>query len=1023
MSIARPPRARCALLAAAVLWALAQSALAQLPQSQPYQVTLRNYLATLTEADFAIDLKPYVYSNAFTPDPDSLFAHWLWHENRTFGLPAEHRGLRVPASAFVLTNIESSGEVRMRVGRSAFFDPVGIAWWSQWPFPGNPHRPGTTNALAARRRAFVGAAVDLMMLDAYNSQGNGVRSDYMGGSLIRQAYVYGIVKSTLPPEVQAAYESGLRRLFERIEGVYPGANSGADMETFQIVGLWYAAEAIGDDNLRSRALARSHAVLDAIIRPAGYEHHGYAFDSSYMGIALRFMTWAGLLYRDPRISQTLDGMLRLKAYLNLPEPGSTNYDGVYVGPSHFNTGTDESAVKDQWYLNFRDTGDAMQSDEALHLMVGGRDVPAYMKPLGYSDQPAMRSDIAGWIDSVNYGYYGDEGLTTPTAAVSAVWSQNYWNEGINYAHDFTPTGFWNRLRLLRLEGSPLTLPPFSRRPDFVRAFADDFLMVKMGNYGAIIHADVIRDQWNGHVAGLSGGSLSAFWTPVTGTVLLGLNGGSQSTASYETWSGWSNWAVHAISGTDAAGRPFSSARNRNPSATFELYGQTAAVATVSGTIGTNDAAMSAPGGAITGSVSYARVFTCTATGLTVRTTLASDQIDAVSELWEILPIHLRALPQTTNAVVEFRAGSSWTPASSALATNISRVRITRFGESVQIVFDAPQRVRMSPAITNRSTSYTWNLMIDMLGDVVRPTPLPASRTVAYVILPPQPRLKIMGLPADYGAPKSRGYGWHTNLAYNTWITNRVGHVYSDTNGFRHLCAGWTLATNGVFSQSGTTTQAVFRLNTNAVLTWLWTNVYQLTLAPCTNGSISGAAGWRAGDSTTALSAVSAPYYHLAAWGGDVPAGSGSTNPLALLMDRPRTVTAAFAENVSPHGVPERWLAGHGLTNFPGDETGDPDADGQETWQEYATGTNPTNARSVFAVNPAATPLADGGLVVRWSSATGRQYRVERATNLEAGFDRVLQSGIQGRPPENTYTDRTAHAFRELFFRVVTELTP
>ncbi len=1014
---------RLGRLAIAFLFAFSLSAHAQIPQTQPYQVTLRNYLATLTESDFEMALQPYVYSNAFTATPDSLFAHWLWHENRTFGLPAEHRGLRVPATAFVLTNIEANGQVRMRVGRSAFFDPVGIAWWSQWPFPGNPHRPGTANSLAARRRAFVGAAVDLMMLDAYNSQDNGVRSDYMGGSLIRQAYVYGIVKSTLPPEVQAAYEAGLRRLFERIEGVSPGANSGADMETFQIVGLWYAAEAIGDDDLRARALARAQAVLDAIIRPAGYEHHGYAFDSSYMGIALRFMTWAGFLYRDQRISQTLDGMLRLKAYLNLPEPGSTNYDGVYVGPSHFNTGTDESAVKDQWYLNFRDAGDAMQSDEALYLMYGGRDVQSYMKPLGYSDQPAMRSDISGWIDSVNYGYYGDEGLTTPTAAVSAVWSQNYWNEGINYAHDFAPTGFWGRLRLLRLEGSPLTLPPFSRRPGFVRAFADDFLMVKIGNYGAIIHADVIRDQWNGHVSGLSGGSLSAFWTPVTGTVLLGLNGGSQNTTGYETWSGWSNWAVHAISGADAAGRPFSSARNRNPSATFELYGQTAAVATVSGTIGTNDAAMSAPGGAITGAVAYTRVFTCTPTGLSVRTTLTSDQSDPASELWEILPIHMRASPQTTNAIVEFRSGSSWTPASSALATNVSRVRITRFGESVQIVFAEPRRVRMSPAITNRSASYTWNLMVDMLGDVVRPATMPASQTVAYVILPPQPRLQIMGLPADYGSPKSRGYGWHTNLAYNTWITNRVGHVYSDTNGFRHLCAGWTLATNGVFSQSGSTTQAVFRLGTNAVLTWLWTNVYQLTILPGANGSIAGTNGWRAGDSTVTLAAAAAPYYRLAAWQGDVPPGAGATNPLALVMDRPRAVAAAFTENVGPRGVPERWLAERGLTNFPGDESGDPDADGQATWQEYVAGSDPTNGRSAFSVRSPAAPLPDGGLVVRWGSATGRQYRVERATNLAAGFDRVLQSGIQARPPENTYTDRTANVLREIFFRVITESGP
>ena len=43
-------------------------------------------------------------------------------------------------------------------------------------------------------------------------------------------------------------------------------------------------------------------------------------------------------------------------------------------------------------------------------------------------------------------------------------------------------------------------------------------------------------------------------------------------------------------------------------------------------------------------------------------------------------------------------------------------------------------------------------------------------------------------------------------------------------------------------------------------------------------------------------------------------------------------------------------------------------------------------------------------MVRWSSASGKAYRLERATNLIAGFNTVVRSNIAGTPPINSETD-------------------
>jgi len=65
--------------------------------------------------------------------------------------------------------------------------------------------------------------------------------------------------------------------------------------------------------------------------------------------------------------------------------------------------------------------------------------------------------------------------------------------------------------------------------------------------------------------------------------------------------------------------------------------------------------------------------------------------------------------------------------------------------------------------------------------------------------------------------------------------------------------------------------------------------------------------------------------------------------------------------------------------------------------------------------PARTP--GGGHVLRWTSSAAKTYSVLGATNLTAGFDQVLASGLTGTPPFNAFTNSSPSAAGALFYRI------
>jgi len=456
--------------------------------------------------------------------------------------------------------------------------------------------------------------------------------------------------------------------------------------------------------------------------PAGYMDHGLGYDPSYHGITFYLLTWAACIADHPDLDAKLAQMLKLKSFMTLKEPDRD----LWLGPTHFATSTVQSAPRDQWATYYRDATGSMRSDHAKYLLWGGRDWPGYQS-LGALDEATMRQQIA-------HGISTHMGLETNTryASTPKIWEPSDWTFCINYAYDHYAPGFRQTVESLENSASPLCVPPFEREGDFFEIFGDAFLAAKTGGYGAIIHTG--RLSWWGsttQLAGFGGGALSAFWTPATGSVVLGRHAGLNAGLP-DTWSTWRLWPTHAISGENGVGAPFSSARQKQPTRELTKTDSSAHVH-CSGPLTDSFAS---PNGALTGVVTYERDFLVQDSGLTVTSSVHSDGTDTVRELYEIIPIFLgdAVLQPGMSATIAFEKDGSWSDASTNVTTNATAVRVERAGGTIYIEFSTPQDVRLSPQVW--TTDYqenprARNILIDLLKSGGTSVPFPAEISIQY----------------------------------------------------------------------------------------------------------------------------------------------------------------------------------------------------------------------------------------------------------------------------------------------------
>jgi subtilisin family serine protease len=120
-----------------------------------------------------------------------------------------------------------------------------------------------------------------------------------------------------------------------------------------------------------------------------------------------------------------------------------------------------------------------------------------------------------------------------------------------------------------------------------------------------------------------------------------------------------------------------------------------------------------------------------------------------------------------------------------------------------------------------------------------------------------------------------------------------------------------------------------------------------------------------------------------------------------------------------NGLPDWWeqeYFGH-LTGT--DPNADPDQDGMNNLAEWIAGTNPTNAASSLRLT-LVSATNSSGTVVSWSSVAGKNYWLERSTNLLTGFNAIVSTNIAATAPTNTLNDPAILPGSARFYRVGVE---
>ncbi|HKW29976.1 MAG TPA: PA domain-containing protein, partial [Verrucomicrobiae bacterium] len=117
-----------------------------------------------------------------------------------------------------------------------------------------------------------------------------------------------------------------------------------------------------------------------------------------------------------------------------------------------------------------------------------------------------------------------------------------------------------------------------------------------------------------------------------------------------------------------------------------------------------------------------------------------------------------------------------------------------------------------------------------------------------------------------------------------------------------------------------------------------------------------------------------------------------------------------------NGLPDWWELQYFGQLTGTDPSADPDHDGMNNLAEWIAGTNPTNAASVLRLTLVSATNANN-VLVSWSSVAGKNYWLERSTNLLTGFNSVVSSNITATAPTNTLTDTAILPGNTRFYRV------
>jgi hypothetical protein len=109
-----------------------------------------------------------------------------------------------------------------------------------------------------------------------------------------------------------------------------------------------------------------------------------------------------------------------------------------------------------------------------------------------------------------------------------------------------------------------------------------------------------------------------------------------------------------------------------------------------------------------------------------------------------------------------------------------------------------------------------------------------------------------------------------------------------------------------------------------------------------------------------------------------------------------------------------WVQHHGVRIDGTEDYEDPDGDGMNNWQEWVCYTCPTNKLMNLRL-VSAVPVG-ANVVVRWTSAPGVKYLLERSTNPTSPF-MLLASNLVAQSGEFVYTDTNVPGAGPFSYRV------
>ena len=740
-----------------------------LPKDQEYQRQLQAWWGKLTAADFTLPAGEF--TAATLSDPDDKLRVWMLSIHAPpVGAKRAAPSLNTNPRDFLLSHVESPNNGKV-IQPAVWGEPLTLI--ANWNNPGNPY----ANSKAAKLRAFVWAAQDMMMIDEQQEHSSKFpmwrRADWFGPHLIAYAYVYAGTKDALPDEARKAFEVGLKRMILRVCKWGPkGEETYLDMVA--VTGMLIAEKTLNDPEVTAAVgnYIKPFFTEGEFYNAAGYFPDQGCYDAGFNGLSLYFATWAALASDRPEVKAAAAQAWKLRGYMLLPEPDKEmklTHGQTFAGPTHATFRTGSPAGNDQWQWPSRPFAGALLTDDAM-CQAAWPDNAAIdagaavvIQPLSHMKHETLIDVEATTRNKVNT-FMKVEDLK------SGEWAWRFWPGSgdfamTNVAYDYYPKGFAARRAALAAKNPEMFKIPFERNSPFVEQFGNAFLVAKNAGgassakpdtFGVIVHTGPVSQypgkellEYPNAPYGLGGGTLSAFWTPATGSILLGRRGGMNAPGGQPTCfdkpEEWRNWPVHAVIGTVDGKSFFTSARIQRPDSSYEIKDGKATVK-ASGVIPA--VAINQGPAALKGKLDFARTFSYTPEGLKVETTVKGDSADAVAELYEAIPVFHRdkgfqgdeikpGVPLVTK--IELQSGGNWAEATDKYTANVTAIRLTRFTGKVLIKFDKPQRVKLSPAEASGgflTGHVSRNVLIDLLGGD-QATAIKDAKTVAWTITPAQ----------------------------------------------------------------------------------------------------------------------------------------------------------------------------------------------------------------------------------------------------------------------------------------------